>query len=602
MNLKRLIPLMTASVLAALPLRGLADDEPQDAHPAGAEVATPSASATVNLLRLMVRRGLITHEEASGLIWQAEREAALARAQAEAVQAAAAEIRAAAAQEIQLHEEDIRVAYVPRHVRDEIAQDVRHELLSEARAGNLQFGPTSPLPGWIGRLNPKGDLRLRVDFASFPSGNENTGSFPNFHAINSGAPFDVTGSAFSPQWNVDRDRVQPRLRARFGLESSLADGFFLGGRLATGSGSSPVSTNQTLGSPGNFSRYEIWLDRAYLRWESSQGLWQWKVTGGRADSPFFSTDLIWDSDLGFDGLAIEAKADLSDEWSWFTALGAFPIFNTAFAFPSNQPSKHQSQDRYLFGAQMGVEWIPSKDTMLKLAAAYYHFDRIEGRLSDPFVPLSSADAGSTDLRRPSFAQKGNTYMALRDILPVAANDYGQQMQWQYFGLASSFRVASLSARADFFRLSPLAFSVYGEVVNNLAYDSGRVSSRAVNNRGPEIVLPPTADSPAQVLPGRHAGGALGWIGGFDFGRPTLEKRWDWKTSLSYRYLESDAMVDAFTDSDFGLGGTNLKGFSLSASLAFNRYVSLTLRWMSASEVAGPSFRSDILQFDINSRF
>ena len=46
---------------------------------------------------------------------------------------------------------------------------------------------------------------LRRNF--FPMGNDNTGAFPNFNAINTGAPFDISGTAFPPQLNVDQDRI-----------------------------------------------------------------------------------------------------------------------------------------------------------------------------------------------------------------------------------------------------------------------------------------------------------------------------------------------------------------------------------------------------------
>ena len=49
-----------------------------------------------------------------------------------------------------------------------------------------------------------------------------------------------------------------------------------GFRIATGENNSPVSTNQSLGlanqaQGGNFSKYAIWLDRAFLRYEVDAG-------------------------------------------------------------------------------------------------------------------------------------------------------------------------------------------------------------------------------------------------------------------------------------------------------------------------------------------
>lgn len=553
--------------------------------------AEPTDNATVNLIRLLVDRGILTAEDAVSLIRQAEGEARMARAQALAIQAAAEQIQLAAAEELAFSEEDIRVTYVPEHVRQEIAADVRHELAREARAEGWGSGQ---MPDWITRLRPSADFRVRAESILFPSSNLGGGAFPDFNEINTGAPFDVTGNLFSPQINTTENRSRMRLRLRLGLEADLADGFTLAGRIATGQGNSPVSTNQTMGSPGNFSRYAIWLDRAFLRWERIEpGDWPVTVFAGRFNNPFFATDIVWDDDIGFDGLAIQTRWQGGDSFTPFFNAGAFPVFNTALNFPTNSPNKFRSQDRYLLGAQVGVDFQPARQWEVKLGVGLYEFTKIEGQLSDPFVPLSLSDAGSTDARRPTFAQKGNTYMALRDILPVPANNFGAEMQYQYFGLASPFRALTVTARADYNRWEPVQISIFAEYLNNLAFDSERTGAIALNNRGPVA---------ADGTPGAFAGGDNAWIAGIRLGQPALEKPWQWLLAFDYRYIESDAFVDGFVDSDFGLGGTNLKGFSLRARMALNRHVFVGFRWMSASEVAGPPLRSDILQIDLNSRF
>ena len=86
------------------------------------------------------------------------------------------------------------------------------------------------------------------------------------------------------------------------------------------------------------------------------------------------------------------------------------------------------------------------------------------------------------------------------------------------------------------------------------------------------------------------------------GDAVLQKGGDWNTSLGYRKVESDAVVDGFCDSDFGGGGTNLKGLTVGTNLALSSNVWLGVRWMSATQVAGPTFKNDIIQFDINGKF
>ena len=62
------------------------------------------------------------------------------------------------------------------------------------------------------------------------------------------------------------------------------------------------------------------------------------------------------------------------------------------------------------------------------------------------------------------------------------------------------------------------------------------------------------------------------------------------------------MVDGFTDSDFGGGGTNVQGFTLGANFALTKDVRCGLRWMSSDEIAGPPLASDVLMIDLNAKF
>ena len=191
--------------------------------------------------------------------------------------------------------------------------------------------------------------------------------------------------------------------------------------------------------------------------------------------------------------------------------------------------------------------------------------------------------------RPGFAQRGNTYRALRNIdNSTALNNYGAQYQYQYYGLATEFRNLTLTGKLDYDGYDPVRLSLLGEVTKNLAFDANAINAIAVNNFGPNS--------------GAFAGGDTAWNLQFQLGKPALEAFGDWQAGFGYRYVESDAVVDGFTDSDFGGGGTNVQGFTLGGNFALSRAVRCGLRWMSANEICGPPLRSDILQFDINAKF
>ena len=539
----------------------------------------PSQNVTVNLIARLVQKGILTQDEAAVLIKQAEADVATAARNA----AAQAEMAAPLPPP---DPEDMRVTYIPEVVRNNMRDQIKQELMAQAREEKWS---EKAAPEWTSKFRPFGDIRARYEGTFFPDGNDNTGAFPNFNAINTGAPFDTSGTQFSPQYNVDEDRQRTRLRARLGTDIMLGDGFNGGIRVATGDSNSPTSPNQTLGgSGGNFSKYAIWLDRAFLSYDAGPGDGE-ELTFllGRFDNPFFATEIQWDDDLGFDGLALRGKVKITDEASTFFSAGYFPVYNTDFNFASNQPDKFSSTDKWLAGAQLGIDWKITDNLTAKVGVAYYDFSNIEGKLSSPFTPLTASDAGDTDTTRPGFAQRGNSYMALRDITPTAANDFGTKYQYQYYGLASEFRNLTLTGKLEYDRYDPVRIALLGEFTKNLAFDESGINQRAVNNFGSS---------------GAFDGGDNAWNLAFQIGRPALEAFGDWQAGFGYRYVETDAVVDGFTDSDFGGGGTNVQGFTLGGNFALSKAVRCGLRWMSSNEIIGPPLSSDTLQLDLHAKF
>jgi hypothetical protein len=543
-----------------------------------------------------VQRGILTQDQATALIKQADDEAATARAAAATPAArppaTAAPSAVAGSPSAPAPDGSVRVTYVPEVVKKQLREEIKQEVMAQAK--EERWAAPNQVPDWASRINIYGDFRGRYEADLFPHGNDNTGGLPNFNAINTGTPFDTTGANFPPQNNVDQDRHRFRLRARLGVDANLGEGFSTAFRIGSGENNSPVSQNQTLGlagssQGGNFSKYQVWIDRAFLNYqpwnETDRAL---ALTVGRFDNPFFATNLLWADDLAFDGFVASGKYMVAPDVTPFITAGAFPVLNTDFNFASNQPAKFKSHDKWLFGAQVGTDWRIARDYALKFGVAYYDFHSIEGKVADCVV-LSAADICPTDATRPSFAQNGNTYMPLRNIVPTAANGFGTINQFQFFGLATPYREVALTSRLDFSRFDPVHVALTGEFVKNVAFNKSLVAQRAVNNRGP---LPDQ----------KYDGGDSGYHVNMIVGNPLLQQRWDWNVSLGYKYLESDAVVDAFTDSDFGLGGTNLKGYILGGQLALAQNVWTRLRWMSSDNIAGPTFKVDIVQLDLNARF
>ncbi|NGX96919.1 MAG: hypothetical protein EKK35_13645 [Bradyrhizobiaceae bacterium] len=568
----------------------------------------PTTGSTVNLVNILVQKGVLKEDQAADLIKQAEDEAYVSREAARDANTKAddAAKTAAAAAAAASPPGSKRVTYVPDIVKRQLRDDLRREVMNQAKAEG--WASPGKYPEWASRIRFYGDLRGRWENVMYPSGGYNSqGRIFDFNAINTGSPYDISNISnpnFNPPLiNTTQNRERARLRARLGMEADLFEGFTAGLRIATGSDTSPISTNQTMGANGgNFSKYAVWLDRAFIKYEPFKSPWGWGVAepssvsllAGRFDNPFWSpTDLVWHRDLGFDGVAIQARHEIAPGFTPFLVAGAFPIFNTSLDFSSIEQVKYKSEDKYMFGGQLGFAWKVDPLVNLTFAASLFDFSNVKGRLSSP-CDLSVSKDCDTDSLRPSFAQKGNTYTYLRDIIPNLQNNFGNDNQLQYFGLVGNYRPAVFSGRVDFAHFDPVHIVLDGEYVWNTAFKRDALDRLAVNNRAKDVI--------PGVVPGAYDGGDMGWMTRLTVGHTKLAQFGDWNVHVGYKYLESDATLDAFVDSDFGLGGTNLKGYFLGTNFALSQNVWASARWMSANAIAGPPYAVDLFQIDLNAKF
>jgi hypothetical protein len=564
-----------------------------------------SPNTTINLLNLLVKQGVIKEDQAQALIKQADDEAYLARQAAKDATAKADEAAKAAnaATAATTPPGTKHVTYVPEIVKRQLREEIKQEVMAKAHKEN--WASPGAYPEWARRIRFSGDVRVRYQGSFFPTGNDPTNAI-NFNSINTGSPYDIsndTNPAYWPTYNTSQDRHQARLRGRLGMDADLLNGFSAGLRIATGENSSPVSTNQSLGasgSGGNFSKYALWLDRGFLRYQAWDG--DFAISVGRFDNPFWSpTDLMWYREIGFDGVAVQAKREIFDGFTPFAVAGAFPIYNTDLNAginlgldpATNGPIKLPSQDKWLFGGQVGFSQRFAPESGFRVAVAYYDFTNVQGEISSLCSVLNSSDICDTDLTRPSFAQKGNTYMPLRNIGLLPQNNFQFVNQFQYFGLVGQYRPLVASAQLDLGDFHPVHVVLDGEYIWNSAFDRNvMLAANTWNNHAG------TSDGSI----GPYNGGNQGWLGRVTVGNKEVRHLWDWNVHAGYKYLESDATLDAFVDSDFGLGGTNLKGYFIGGNVGLSENVWATLRWMSANNIAGSPYAVDVLQVDLNARF
>lgn len=482
----------------------------------------------------------------------------------------------------------VRVRYLSDTQKQAIRDELREEILDTARREN--WAQPDAVPVWVRRTRFEGDFNLRGEADLYDRLNNN--QFINFNEANRSGPINVTpppsGQPIAlPILNTSEDRNVLRLRAKLGFGYAVSDELDFNLRLSTGNTVNPVSNNQTLGT--SFNKGAAVIDRAYVRYTPASWI---SADLGRAGNPYTTgTDLVWDRDLGFDGIGLTLRQRWNTHRLLRLSTGLYSVENTDPNYPASSLIKQPSHDKWLWGTQLDFRSDLLGKQRVRAALSYYDFINAEGKASAPCFAPTTAVACDTDNTRPGFMQKGNTLFALRTLDLVEPDD----PQFQYFGLASPFRVLAVAASWD----APLAGAVRlgldVDAARNLAFDRQHIVAREpVNNFG-DCVSGSTCNAGYDI--GQNALQLQ-----LRAGHAVLRQRHDWQIGFGYRYVESDALPDAYTDSEFHLGGTNAKGYYGSLSYGVAKSASLSARYYAATEVSGPRLSIDVAQLDFSVRF
>ena len=541
-------------------------------------------NTVINLVDALVKQGVLNKQQAQALVSKAEadaaKQAAAQVATAPAVPAASSPT-ASETPPVVNGSTVVRVPYVPEFVKQEIREQLRSELLQDVladvsqKAKQEKWGTPDALPGWLNSVKLYGDARVRHELDHFGKGNAVTLTPNNLYLdilkVNAAGGIGKAGAAAF--LNTSEDKNRWRERVRLGLAAKIADRWTVDARISTGNPANPVSNNQTLGSSGQ--RFSIQLDRAYLQYDapSERGLPWLTFAAGRISNPWVSTDLLWDEDLNFDGAALTlrhsigsgALDDIQDHARYFFGtVGLFPIQQVDFS----------NADKWLAGGQLGVAWEFENQTKFQLGTAFYDYIHVNGR-------RNALGSNLTNSTKPDFLQKGNLLFNIANDpnLDGGVND-------QIFALASDYRLLDVTTSVDFAALAPYHVILTADVVKNFGFDAAEIQRRT----GGTTYLYPIKDR------------TLGWQVELTTGWPQITKWGDWQISGGYRVLQRDAVLDAFTESDFHLGGTDAKGYRLSAKYGLTKNVWLRGNWMSATEIDGPPLSIDVFQVDLNAKF
>ena len=555
------LPLLRKPLVVALVALGLVSataparaDEREDLERLRATV--------LGLIDTLVKNGVLPRDKVNAMMRESEVAASTRLAQ---MAAPAAEVGTDG-------KKIVRVPYVPESVKAQLREQIKADVLAQTKAERAGGGMDD---AGSGRIRVDGDVRVRAEATRLDQDNTRIGAIDSAASVTRAPDFLTLGGANKDLHlaNTTENSQRARVRARIGATIDVAEGVSATLGIATGAVTGPTSTNQTLAQNGFFNKSAVLLDRASVQVEG-YGL---KAAAGRFRNPFTGTDLLWADDLNFDGLSIAIKPRAGSTLGTYATAGWFPL---------SPGVPNQSSGRSLIGAQAGLDWqIGQKDNHLKLAVGLYDFRGVEGIRETSATQKSRADYVVRSEYGAGYRQRGNTLFRINAPLSVDA-----ATNW---GLASGFRELDVTASVDLAQFDPVHVVLSADVVKNLKYKSAEVATRTGL---------PIGD-----------GKSFGYLARLMVGMPTVSKAGQWNASLTYRYLGSDAVLDAFTSSDFGLGGTNSRGFVAGVNYGLARNTWLSARWMSSDLIetvlparvpATPKtkFSVDLIQVDLNTRF
>lgn len=603
-------------------------------HVIGAEEYVKVKKHTfVNLVDLLVKRGVIGKNEGSELVNEAESESkpepsgaaateagksTASAASAAAAGGSAAAAAAAGAAPAGNGAEAVAsvaarvppskyVAYVPTIVKDEIREQVRKEVRAEVLADvkdyaqKQKWGIPDALPSWVSRIIPYFDMRLRIADDFYQSDNA---QYYDWLAINKDGGISQALAKNQAYLNTTVDRLRIRERFRVGFDAKITESIQAGLRFATSNMYNPVSNNQTLGNTGESWQFAI--DRAYLQYDfvDSTGNDWFTLWGGRYQNPFVSTDIVFDPDLSFQGfagtfrLSLNRDDEILQQYRPPNPTGRFginmgpqrpdTIFATIGAFPIEEIN-FSSNDKWLYAFQLGGDWLFDGDSRLKFAGSYYDYENMS-------AIRNSYESLTYNYTAPQFIQKGNSLVAINDAKNQPDCNTGPlgSQNICLAGLASGFKIVNATAMFDYAHFAPIHAMLTLDYAKNLGFDQEKIYQQFGVDISPKT-------NAYQVR--------------LDLGKPMIMHWKDWNFYFAYRYLERDSVLDAFTDSVFHQGGTDAKGWVLAGQFGLATNTWLNIRWFSTQSVNGPPNNDmppfndgnsrlsiDTLTVDLNARF
>jgi hypothetical protein len=316
----------------------------------------------------------------------------------------------------------------------------------------------------------------------------------------------------------DRDRIRQRFRLRFGAKFAANDWTEIGFRLASGPAGDPIGSNQSFTE--TFTPKSINLNTAYARLAPAAAFGRRSslltLLGGKFETPTtHPTPLLFDYDLAPEGFFESVKAvDRTDGFLRSLGLGL-----GQWIYQENA----DTGDGAAFAFQGTATLAPTKRLTVNLVAGDFLFQKAS--------TIAAARNRNSALVITNFVRLSDgSVVGARSVDPAKLGPNGNGIDAdgnpiRIVGFVSDFNVLDAGGELVFDTGSARwPVRLIADFVHNTEASSGDDS-------------------------GFQAGFGVG--GGKNAG--------DLGFRYAYERLETDAVISAFSDSDLGDGGTNIRG-------------------------------------------
>jgi len=433
----------------------------------------------------------------------------------------------------------VRKGILTEKEADKISSEVSKEMTEGGGGAKIQVGD------WVKTLKISGDLRLRNQWDERD-------------------PLVLTNPAGKNQdRHIQRDRWRFRLRLMADWE--LNGGFFGGVMIGTSDNRASDTKNATI--TGGYDNYNIYILRAFMGWRPQPGL---TFIVGKQANPFYTTDLVWDSDIEPTGLvervdfhkffnmsfgepagySKEGKAEAPPPPA--PAGNAFELSLIAgqFVFENNNANSGNTQlkwDAYQFETQLLAKLKLGKNFAITFAPAIFV-------TNDAAAGATAVDSHGRLIPPTSISFNGGAPLDNSQPFPVTQRD-----------------LLILLAPGDItYKIAGKPLSLYWDFAYNFSGDDrftqdygplfghfGFASAKATDPTFFKQLEPKLQDN-------------MAWLVGLRYGEN--KKAGDWSVSVDYREQGISSLDPNTNNSNFHFSNLNSKGFEFNIAYSFNDFL------------------------------